>query len=141
MHPRLIGRLLDEEADAVRANDFLVRRVGGALHRDGHTLVAQCAGAGGVAFELRFDGPRYDSDPLSLVVCDADSRPLPGPHWPGALYFGQDHPILRRPFCCLRGLAEYHLHPSHVLDPWERSRPTLRFPTLLAHVLDKAGIP
>ena len=71
----------------------------------------------------------------------ATGEPLPGPAWPGGLYFGSDHPVLHRPFSCLRGLEEYHLHPSHLADRWDRLRFELRFPTILSHVLSKAGVP
>lgn len=140
MHPRLAEELLDEEAEAVRINGFLAQRLVD-LRRRGRVLMATGVPSGGLPVQLRFAGEWYDTDPLSLSVHDPSTGDfLPGPVWPGSL-FHSEHPVLHRPFCCVRGLLEYHVHPSHIGDPWDRSRFVLRFPTLLGQILNKAGIP
>ncbi len=48
--------------------------------------------------------------------------------------------MLHRPFTCLRGLHEYHCHPSHVTDAWDAYRFKYRLEDMLRILLDKAGI-
>jgi hypothetical protein len=140
MHEALVQELLEREVAAVRDNDFLLERID-SIVRAGHDVQVRCTpNLGGVVL-LCLTGADYDSHPLGLRVLDPDSgAELPGASWPGQLYFGSDHPVLGRPFCCLRGLLEYHLHPSHVADPWGRLRFELRLPTLVGHLLNKAGV-
>lgn len=139
MHPKLTRELLAAEVEAVRTIDALSHRTD-YLERAGSAIHVTCTPVGRAPVRLTFDGRRYDLEPLSLIVCDPDTgTPLDQAGW-GAL-FHSIHPVLGRPFCCIRGLLEYHLHPSHISDPWELHRATLTFPTLLGHILAKAGVP
>lgn len=140
MHPRFVEDMLAQEVEAVRGNDFLRKRIQ-RIELDHRRVLVTCAPPSSEASIICLDGARYDTQPMSLSVLDGESGdPLPGPRWPGSLYFGSDHPVLHRPFACLRGLQEYHLHPSHLADPWERIRFELRLPTVLGHILNKTGI-
>ncbi len=126
MHVHLVKELLEQEVGAVRANDFLLRRID-TIKADRRRVLVDCAPEGSPPARLAFAGEHYDIAPLSMSVLDLDTGgPLPGACWPGALYFGSDHPVLKRPFACLRGLLEYHVHPSHIADPWDRLRFELR---------------
>ena len=51
------------------------------------------------------------------------------------------HPVLNRPFACIRGCAEYYCHPSHLQERWDTLRNTLRLADLLDHALRRAGRP
>ncbi len=91
---------------------------------------------------IRFDGSRYDAEPYDVAVVDAvapDGRMLPGEAWPPGLNHGH-HPILGRPFICIRGTGEYHLHPSHLADPWDAYRGRLALADLAAHILRRMGL-
>lgn len=140
MHWRLTEELLEREVAAVRDNEYLLRRVD-RLERDGRRVLATCTPPSGVPATLCFTADDYDGRPLSFKVIDPETgADLPGVAWPAGLYFGSDHPVLQRPFICLRGLEEYHLHPSHIADRWDRVRYELRFPVLLGQLLTKAGV-
>jgi hypothetical protein len=140
VHPRLTEELLEREVQAVRDNDFLLRRIA-ALERDGSRVLVTCTPPSGADAVLCFTADDYDGRPLDFKVLDpATGADLPGRSWPPGLYFGSDHPVLSRPFTCLRGLGEYHLHPSHIADRWDRLRYELRLPVLLGQILTKAGV-
>ena len=85
---------------------------------------------------ILLDGAGYDAEPMSLSVVDTGGQPVAANQWPGALCHGE-HPVLRRPFACLRGLREYHAHPSHVGDNWDNYRNTIRLVDLVAHIVAK----
>jgi hypothetical protein len=48
------------------------------------------------------------------------------------------HPVLGRPFACVRGTFEYHCHPSHLNDRWDSYRPTIHLADLVDHLLRRA---
>jgi hypothetical protein len=72
-----------------------------------------------------FDCRGWDGQPPTAELLDAERRPLPGNFWPrdlagGGIVFG--HPDYPRPFFCRPLLREYHTHPEHADDPWDRHR-------------------
>lgn len=87
---------------------------------------------------FRFDGARYDAEPFAFSVIDADGAVAPIERWPAGLAHSE-HPVLHRPFSCVRGCIEYHAYPGHTSDPWDHHRATLRLGDLLDHLLRKAG--
>lgn len=74
---------------------------------------------------LRVDCSDFDGQPPLAELLTADGVPLPPGKWPhdpreqGIIY---GHPRYARPFFCRRGLREYHEHPQHEDDPWDRWR-------------------
>ena len=50
------------------------------------------------------------------------------------------HPSTGQPFVCLQGVAEYHSHPSHLDDSWDRYRFRFRLAQTVIRLLDKAGV-
>ena len=123
------------EADLVVAQAQLARR-GVRLERKGHIVEFWFPGLlpGTV---IVFDGHDYDAAPLSLFVADTNGDPVDATRWPPGLNHST-HPITRRPFACLQGLAEYFLHPSHSSDSWDRYRNQIRLVHLVEHILCKA---
>jgi hypothetical protein len=137
MHPRLVERALDHELELARNQVTLMERVT-SMTREARTIVVKPRRIDAPLL-LVFDGRNYDADPLGLTVVDETTGAVASTEmWPGNLSAGE-HPSLKRPFACIRGLYEYHTHYSH-LEPWDRWRYSLRFPLLLKHVLDKAGL-
>jgi hypothetical protein len=49
------------------------------------------------------------------------------------------HPVTNQPFVCLQGIAEYHSHPSHLSDTWDRYRNRIRIRETMIALLKKAG--
>lgn len=81
---------------------------------------------------LLFQGGDYDAEPFRVSVVRPDWTLLPGNEWPGAPIL--DHPVLHRPFICIQGTYEYHAHPSHFADTWDKYRSHLRLAELLLHL-------
>jgi hypothetical protein len=74
---------------------------------------------------LRVDCSDFDGKPPLAELLTSAGEPLPPREWPhdpreqGIIH---KHPKYGRPFFCRRGLREYHEHPQHEDDPWDRWR-------------------
>jgi hypothetical protein len=104
LHPSVLRALLDEEVIVV--NERLAERAVNA-HHDGRYVRV-------VARELRpdlgTDAERYDAEPVGARGSDPGGRLLSGSEWLAGLCQGQ-HPVLNRPFVCVRGASGYQTHP------------------------------
>lgn len=88
---------------------------------------------------LHMDLTDFDGQPPTAELLLPDRTPLPPEQWPKAIG-GQgivrDHKDYGRPFFCRRGLREYHSHPQHEDDPWDRHREHLALDALVIELLD-----
>jgi hypothetical protein len=131
LHHTILSEVLDAELAVA------VERLGGRisdLRRSGATIICQLNSG----TTLRFDGGRYDAEPYAVSVVNGSGEVLRGEQWPGNLNHGE-HPVLGRPFICIRGTYEYHAHPSHLADQWDRYRGRMALVDLLEHILRRAG--
>jgi hypothetical protein len=137
LHPDVLSDLLETEADVAR--ERLGNRLS-ALTVHGNCMVGVFS-AHGRDWRLCLDGTHYDMLPPSLSVIDEDLHAQPRENWPPGLAYEQvpDHPVLHRPWTCLRGTLEYHMYPGHSADAWEFSRGDLRIADILDHILQKCG--
>lgn len=67
----------------------------------------------------------FDGQPPTAELLQTDRSPLPPDQWPKAL--GQQavipqHRDFSRPFFCRPGLREFHTHPQHEDQPWDKYR-------------------
>lgn len=136
MHAAFVERLLDHEIGQAREQKWFAERVS-SIERNGLDIIVQPIRLD-PELAFRFYGRRYDAEPLGFAVTHSDGEIAEIPAWPPGLCHGE-HPWLKRPFACVRGLFEYHTHFSH-LEPWDRCRYDLRFPLVLQHVLTKAQL-
>jgi hypothetical protein len=86
-----------------------------------------------------FDCTDYDGQPPTLELRTAAREPLPFSQWPKELAGGgivANHPKYKRPFICRRGLREFHTHPEHEDQPWDRFRESLTLPQLVIEILE-----
>jgi hypothetical protein len=128
----VLAELLDDEAAVAR--ERLGDRVA-VLTVDDAAVLCQPRGLDQV---LRLDGRGYDAEPFRFSVVDGDGVPLRGVAWPPGLHHSQ-HPVLGVPFACVQGTYEYHTHPGHAADSWDRYRHQLRLAQLLDHLLRRCG--
>lgn len=137
LHPDVLLDLLETEADVARGR--LGSRLS-TLTAHGNRVVAIFS-AHGRDWRLCLDATHYDMLPPSLSIIDEEGHPQPRENWPPGLAYQQvpDHPVLHRPWTCLRGTLEYHMYPGHSADPWEFSRGDLRIADILDHILQKCG--
>ena len=75
--------------------------------------------------EFRFHCNDWDELPPSLSLHDPENgQELPWSAWPqGVWSVLNSHPSTGKPFLCLPGIREYHTHPVHLGDVWDRYRP------------------
>ena len=87
---------------------------------------------------LRLDVEDFDGQPPTAALHDGDGEPLDPDAWPRDLPgrgIIRCHPVYRRPFFCRRGLREYHSHPGHEADPWDRHREQLSLSDIVVELM------
>jgi len=78
---------------------------------------------GRTAIRLRLNCVDWDEKPPSIELLNLDGTPLTAlPPNLTAVFNPGPHPQTSRPFICMRGSREYHIHPSHLTDLWENYR-------------------
>ena len=89
---------------------------------------------------FRLSCNRFDAEPPSVAMLDPVSRDeLPLEAWTSGVPHSV-HPVTNKPFVCLQGVAEYHSHPSHTSDDWDRYRNRFRLAQTVRRLLQKAGV-
>lgn len=87
---------------------------------------------------LRFDVEDFDGQPPTAELLDAHGEPLDPDAWPRDLPgrgIIRRHPVYLRPFFCRRGLREYHSHPGHEANPWDRHREELSLTDIVVELM------
>ena len=87
---------------------------------------------------LYMDLEDYDGQPPTAELLQPDRTPLPAALWPraiGGVGIVANHRDYNRPFFCRRGLRDYHSHPQHEDDPWDRHREELTLADLVIELL------
>lgn len=139
MRVDLLYRLLDQELHVVRASPGACRP-GVEVTRSAGTILVRFD-VGGRRGVFALDCSAFDADPPSVAMVDSETlEPLSIERWaPGVPH--SIHPVTGEPFVCLQGVAEYHTHPSHLDDHWDRYRAIYRLPQTVSRLLEKAGVP
>lgn len=87
---------------------------------------------------LHMDLTDYDGQPPTAELLLPDRTPLPPHEWPKSIG-GQGiilgHQAYDRPFFCRRGLREYHSHPQHEDDPWDKYREAMSLDGIVVELL------
>jgi hypothetical protein len=139
MRKELAEKLLDSELELC-AEDPRLQGDGIRIHRVGTDVFAAFAtGRGGRAGVFRLDCAAYDASPPGVAMVDPKTgEELSQAKWtPGVPH--SLHPVTGKPFVCIQGTAEYHTHPSHVDDSWDRYRARFRLRQTIRRLLEKAG--
>lgn len=131
----MLAELLAEEAEVARLR--LGRRIDGIAVSD-HNVDCRFADRNGRRHVLRLDCRDFDAEPPRLFVVSDTGEVLAGDSWPPGLSAGE-HPSLHRPWVCIRGTYEYHVHHSHTADNWSIHRQDIRLADLLGYLLEKCG--
>ncbi len=80
----------------------------------------------------------FDGLPPLIDLLDANRRPLAADAWPRDEHsrgIVTSHPKYHRPFFCRPGTREFHDHPQHEDQPWDRIREEMSLSGLLLSVL------
>jgi hypothetical protein len=139
MRRDLLLRLLDHELAACR-DDPQLESAGVEIRRDKTSILVRFEeGRDGRPGVFRLECAEFDAQPPSVAMLDPDTgEELPIGRWtPGVPH--SVHPVTGKPFVCIQGIAEYHSHPSHLDDSWDRYRNRFRLPQTIRALLRKAG--
>jgi len=87
---------------------------------------------------LSLDVTDYDGQPPTAELLYPNLSPLSQAEWPKSsdwqgIVIG--HLSYDRPWFCRRGLREYHTHPQHEDDPWDKYREELALHTVVEEIL------
>lgn len=140
MRADLVEALLDRELEVCGVDELKGRGVQ-LWHEGCRVFLEFTSGRGGAPGLFRLDCSDFDAEPPSVTMVDPVTRAeLPLERWtPGVPH--SIHPTLDRPFVCVQGILEYHLHPSHLHDSWDRYRHLIRLRQTVSKLLEKAGVP
>lgn len=140
MRRDLAERMLDAEVAIARAENRTFRDV--IILREGtDVLVSFTEGRDGRPGLFRLDCAHFDTEPPGVGMLDPESRDeLLIERWTTGVPHSV-HPKTGKPFVCAQGIAEYHSHPSHINDSWDRYRNTFRLAQTVRLLLNKAGVP
>lgn len=88
-----------------------------------------------VRMRIRMVCEQYNDHPASIELLSPDGTLLQSVEPdPGGVFNPGAHPSTGRPFICMRGSREYHIHPSHTSDGWEAIRDQYTLGYLLTQV-------
>lgn len=119
MHPSAAKALFVAEVAAISPR--LLDQRGWVLHQAEYPVVdCSLTAPGRTTLRLRFDCTNWNDDPPLIVLQSAEGNNLSSlPANPTNVFNSSAHPSTGRPFICMRGAREYHIHPSHVNDAWD----------------------
>jgi hypothetical protein len=138
MKTELAEELLDAELEVVR-DSVATNCV--TVWREGTDILVQFEQArDGRSGLFKLECSQFDAEPPSVSMVDPTTRAeLALEQWtPGVPH--SVHPLTGKPFVCLQGTAEYHTHPSHRDDTWDRYRRVFRLKETIHRLLQKAGV-
>jgi hypothetical protein len=87
---------------------------------------------------LRAGCDDFDGEPPTAELLLPDGTGLPADQWPREIANGgivRDHPEYERPFFCRPGLREFHSHPQHEDQPWDRFRESMPLRSIVIGLL------
>lgn len=135
MHPAASRALFDEKVGRFPADLATAR--GWILHPIQYPIIdCQFTRGGRTPMRLRLDFTDWDDTPPSIQLLSADGAALQSVlQNPTGVYNGSPHPSTGRPFICMAGSREFHIHPSHLNEPWDQFRGKPGFD--IGDILDK----
>jgi hypothetical protein len=127
MHEAASRALFDEEV-AKLGPELLNARGWIVLKREYPTLEIEFSANDGARLRLRLVCNDWNERPPSVVFIDAQGQVLSSiVRDPAGVFNNSAHPSTGKPFICMKGVREYHTHPSHTGDAWETVRNNDRY--------------
>ena len=123
MDPAVSLKKFDRDVTRLREDaDGLIRSLGWEISTATHPLLdiafTHPRSNRRVGFRFCFEN-WTDAAPSLTLFNPEDGVLLPWDKWPhGTWAVGNPHPTTGKPFLCLPGIYEYHIHSSHLNDPW-----------------------
>ena len=114
------SRALFEEEVAKLGQELLESRGWTLFAKEFPVLDVGFSAQDGARLRLRLLCDDWNERPPSVQFIDSEGRPLAViERDPAGVFNNSPHPSTGRPFVCMKGIREYHIHPSHTNDPWE----------------------
>lgn len=139
MQEAILTKFLDEEVALCAEDEVLASSVIRVWREGCNIMVGFKRGRDGKPGVFRLGCSSFDAQPPSVAMVEpATGVELPLEKWTPGVPHGL-HPATGKPFVCIQGVAEYHNHPSHLGDSWDRYRNRYRIPQTAKRLLQKAG--
>jgi hypothetical protein len=119
MNEALSRALFDKDAGSL-SERLLTSRNWNLYNREFPVLDVGLRSAARQEFRVRLVARNWNEEPPSAELLNQSGEfLLQVPQRPGGIFNNSAHPATGRPFVCMAGVREYHIHPSHVNDNWE----------------------
>ena len=123
----LARALFEEEVEKFSA-ELLESRSWIVFAKDYPTLEVGFSANDGARLRVRLLCDEWNDRPPSVELRDWQGSPLTSiERDPASVFNNSPHPATRKPFICMKGVREYHTHPSHINDPWDAIKAGNRF--------------
>jgi Predicted metal binding domain len=117
------SRALFEEEVAKFSPELLASRSWSLFSTQYPILDVGFSAADGARLRLRLLCDDWNERPPSVQFLDWEGRSLGQIARDSSGVFNNSaHPATGKPFACMKGVREYHTHPSHTGDAWETIR-------------------
>ena len=127
MHEAASRALFEEEVSKL-GPELLEARRWTLTKREFPLLEVEFSADDGARLRLRLACDDWNDRPPSVVFLDAQGQALPSiERDPAGVFNNSAHPSTGKPFICMKGVREYHTHPSHIADAWATVRNNDRF--------------
>ena len=127
MHEAASRALFEEEVGKLRP-ELLESRGWTIFSKDYPILEVGFSAQDDARLRLRFTCDDWNDRPPSVQFLDSEGRPVPTiERDPASVFNNSPHPATGKPFICMKGVREYHTHPSHTADAWEAIRRSDKF--------------
>jgi hypothetical protein len=93
--------------------------------------------SGMAKIRVRLQCENWNDVPPAIELLAFDGTPLESlPSGLADIFNNSQHPITKRPFICMRGSREYHMHDSHRTEPWDdlKGKPGYRLGEIVTQV-------
>ena len=119
MHDLASRALFEEEVQKLRP-ELLEARGWTLFAKEYPILDIGFSARDGAKIRLRLFCQEWNDRPPSVDLLDWSGQRLPAiQRDPAGVFNNSAHPQTGRPFICMKGVREYHTHPSHTGDAWE----------------------
>jgi hypothetical protein len=118
VHELLSRSLFEKEAEVIRR---LAELRGWTVFTIEYPIIdLGFSGEGRPDLRVRMACDNWNELPPSVQLLSLEGSFLSSlPKGPSGIFNNGAHPVTGRPFICMRGIREYHVHPSHTGDAWE----------------------
>jgi hypothetical protein len=119
VHPKLAKRRFDRDLAGV-TDELCEERRWKIFRQEYPVLDVGFTSTGGAQLRLLLTCEHWNDVPPSITLMSYQGEAilvLPPGH--SNIFHAGPHAQTQRPFVCMRGSREYHIHESHIADVWE----------------------